>query len=220
MRSTRYRSSFTSSSTRIAPSRSGNHGVPIEALKQREIPAGERSFGDPLGHGDYRLVRHGLERARGLGARQHSLEVASAEGRHRFAGDRSVVGDHSGDPIDAGKQCRDVRKADHGARVTREGLEIHFAEYAGQAVPAPQAPDRVDALIPEGVVEVGQPVGIGAGEITVPACRMRRHHRFVIQRTAEPHRPRYIVGSKQRTSRSDQRDATPAPQSRRTYAEF
>ena len=167
-----------------------------EALEQRKIATGEGPLGDPLAHGDHRLARYELERPCGLGARQHSLEVASAERGHRLAGDRSVVGDHSRDLIDAGKQSRDVRKADHGARATRERFEIHLAEYASQAIPTPQAPDRVDALITKGVVEIGKPVGIGAGEIPVPACRMGGNHRFVIQRTAEPHGPRYIVGSK------------------------
>jgi hypothetical protein len=64
-------------------------------------------------------------------------------------------------------------------------LEGDPVENAGDTVPATNAPNCIDAGIGNRLIEIGEPVVVGAGEIAVSSPGVGRQHRDVIQRTAE-----------------------------------
>ena len=93
--------------------------------------------------------------------------MAAAEGRHLGAGSGRVKAYQAGPAADGREQGGDVRIPDHRARAAGQCLEVHAVEDPGDAVAAPDAPHGVDRRIAEGAVQIGQPIGVGAGEVAV-----------------------------------------------------
>jgi hypothetical protein len=79
----------------------------------------------------------------------------------------------------------DVAVPDQRLGSLEQGVELDPIEDPGDPISTTDAPDRVDGGVGHRVVEIGQAVIVGAGQVAVPAPRAGTQHRFVIQRTAE-----------------------------------
>ena len=167
---------------------------PHQALQQAQVAAHERPFGHPgpdgqnpvvLGHQHAGGLGEPAEAAGRLGAGEDPLEVESAECRHGRPGGRTVKGDQSGVARGGEQEGGDIAVAYDDLGPVPQGLEGDPVEDAGDAVPTTNAPNGIDGGIRNRLIEIGQPVVVGAGEIAVPSPGVSRQDRDVIQRTAE-----------------------------------
>jgi hypothetical protein len=110
------------------------------------------------------------------------------------------------------QQCCNVGKADHRLRVTREGHDIHPVENAGDAVPAPDAPDGIGVRIPERSVQIVGALGVGPREIAVMSRRVRAEQRLASDGAHELLGTQQIVPLEERSGRCDERDVRTAQQ--------
>jgi hypothetical protein len=118
------------------------------------------------------------------------------------------------------QQRRDVGKSDHRLGRSGERFVVDPVENPGDAVPASEAPDRVDVGSAEGGIEIRQPLVVGAGEITVAPAGVSPQHRDVAQRTAYRLGAGYIIPFQEWACRRHQRNSTAGAQLRGTSQWF
>ena len=107
------------------------------------------------------------------------------ERTHRLARHRPVKGHGAGPRVERQQEGRDVGEADDRLRAPREGVEVDAVEVARDAEPAADAPDRVDLGVGQCGVEIGQPLVVGPGEVSVVAPGVGPEPRRPAEFTAE-----------------------------------
>ena len=83
------------------------------------------------------------------------------------------------------QQGGDIAVAYDGLGPVPQGLEGDPVENASDAVSTTNAPNGINGGIRNSLIEIGEPIVVGTGEIAVPPPRVGRQDGNVIQRTAE-----------------------------------
>src|SRR5436853_583929 len=101
----------------------------------------------------------------------------------------------------------DVRVADDGFGIAFERGVVDGVEQAHGAVAAAQAPDGVDAIVAQRVVEISEPAFVVAREIIFAFVRVAADDRFPAERARVGRRALQIRRNAEWAGGSDERDA-------------
>src|SRR5690348_11608245 len=110
-------------------------------------------------------------------------------------------------PADRGVKRRDIRVSDHRLRSTPQCCVIEAIEDAHRTVAAANAPDRIDAIVGNRGVEIGESLIVAAREIAIARQRMRARDWLPPQAARVLDRMSKIFFTAQRPRGCDESDA-------------
>ena len=96
-----------------------------------------------------------------------------------------MKGHHAGQPGNRVQQSGNIGIADEHLGVAGHGGVVHPFQETDRAIAAANAPDGIDGGVLKGMIEVREPLVVGAGQVAVASVGALAENRLVTQRTAE-----------------------------------
>jgi hypothetical protein len=113
----------------------------------------------------------------------------------------------AGADADGAVERGDVGVADDGFGFALQGVVVDGVEQAHGAVAAAEAPDGVDAIVAQRVVQIGETVRVAAGEVVGFFVGVSADHRLPAEGGGVGGGAIYVGGNSERTGSGDESDA-------------